>query len=71
MAKSYLYKGTRAILTKPTVLNGGCYPAGTKFTISEPLDKGRRRLTFDLKVGKSVILAPLNDIPYRLLTDKK
>ena len=71
MAKSYIFKGTRAILTKPTVLNGGRYPAGTKFTISEPLDKGRRRLTFDLKVGKSVVLAALDNLPYRLLTDKK
>ena len=49
MAKSYTFKSTRAILTKPAVINGGRYPAGTKFTIGEPLDKGRHRITFHLK----------------------
>lgn len=62
---------TRAVLTEPTVANGNRYPSGTTFTFSEQLADGRRRITFDHKVGKSVILAPLNDLPYRLLTDKK
>ena len=62
---------TRAVLTELTVANGNRYPSGTTFTFSEQLADGRRRLTFDLKVGKSVVLAALDDIPYRLLTDKK
>lgn len=71
MAKYHTFKRTRAILTELTVINGGRYPAGTTFTFSEQLVKGRHRLTFDLKVGKSVVLAALDDIPHRLLTDKK
>lgn len=62
---------TRAVLTELTVANGNRYPSGTTFTFSEQLADGRRRITFDHKVGKSVVLAALDNLPYRLLTDKK
>lgn len=59
---------TEAILTADAVINGWCYPAGTKFTFDDPRIDGRHRLTFDLGTGKCTVLTWLNDLPYQLIT---
>lgn len=66
-----MVKRTEAVLTKAVRINGFRYASGTKFTFSEQRADGLHRITFHHKVGWSIVLARLDDLPYRLLTDKK